>query len=152
MTRHAIPLARAFHALELVERGIAPILDLGIRLWLAAIFWVSGVLKVTNWQGALELARSEYPVPWMDPVTAAWVGAAIELVCPVFLALGLATRLAALPMLALSLVIQVYYKELPDHVFWAILLGWLVVRGPGALSLDRLIAPAIRSRRNSAGC
>lgn len=144
MTRHAMPLARAFHALDLVDRGIAPILDLGIRLWLAAIFWVSGVLKVTNWQGALELARSEYPVPWMDPVTAAWTGAAIELVCPVFLVLGLATRLAALPMLALSLVIQVYYKELPDHVFWAILLGWLVVRGPGALSLDRLIAPAIR--------
>lgn len=144
MSRHALPLARAFRAIDLIDHGIAPILDLGIRLWLAAIFWVSGVLKVTNWQGALELARSEYPVPWMDPVTAAWIGAAIELVCPVFLVLGLATRLAALPMLALSLVIQVYYKELPDHVFWAILLGWLVVRGPGALSLDRLIAPAIR--------
>jgi len=137
-------LQRLFRGLGLLDQGVGPILDLTIRWWLAAIFWVSGLLKVTNWATALELARSEYPVPWMDPVTAAWTGAAIELICPVFLLLGLATRLAAVPMLALSLVIQVYYKELPDHLFWALLLGWLILRGPGALSLDRMLAPAIR--------
>lgn len=144
MNRHAAALARLWRGIDLADRGFGPVLDLAIRSWLAAIFWISGLLKVTNWQVALELARSEYPVPWMDPVAAAWAGAAIELICPVFLLIGLATRLAALPMLALSLVVQVYYKELPDHLFWAILLGWLVVRGPGALSLDRLLAQAIR--------
>jgi len=144
MKRHATTLARLFRTLYFAENGLGPVLDLAIRWWLAAIFWVSGILKATNWTTALELARDEYPVPWMDPVLAAWAGAAIELVCPVFLVLGLATRLAAVPMLALSLVIQAHYRELPDHLFWAMLLGWLVVRGPGALSLDRLIAPAIR--------
>ncbi|MBL8706086.1 MAG: DoxX family membrane protein, partial [Rhodospirillales bacterium] len=144
MRRHATALSRLFRALDLVGHGLGPVLDLAIRWWLAAIFWVSGILKATNWATALELARNEYPVPWMDPVAAAWTGAAIELVCPVFLFLGLATRLAAAPMLALSLVIQAYYRDLPDHLFWAMLLGWLIVRGPGALSLDRLIAPAIR--------
>jgi NADH dehydrogenase/putative oxidoreductase len=144
MNRLTTVLLRLRAGIDLADAGAGSLLDLAIRWWLAGIFWVSGVLKVTNWTAALELARSEYPVPWMDPVTAAWTGAAIELVCPVFLLLGLATRFAAVPMLALSLVIQVYYKELPDHLFWAILLGWLVVRGPGALSLDRMIAPAIR--------
>ena len=48
----------------------------------------------------------EYPVSWLDPVTAAWLGEAIEIVCPPLLVFGLATRFAALPMLILSLVIQ----------------------------------------------
>ncbi|MCC6467680.1 MAG: FAD-dependent oxidoreductase [Alphaproteobacteria bacterium] len=144
MNRYISHLLRLRHGLDLADAGLGSLLDLAIRWWLAGIFWVSGVLKVTNWQAALELARSEYPVPWMDPVTAAWLGAGIELICPIFLLLGLATRLAALPMLVLSLVIQFYYKELPDHLFWAILLGWLAVRGAGIFSLDHLIAPAIR--------
>jgi NADH dehydrogenase/putative oxidoreductase len=144
MTRFGYTLARVADALGLAERTLGPVLDLFIRWWLASIFWVSGLLKLANWQTALELARSEYPVSWMDPVAAAYLGAGIEVVCPVFLALGLGTRFAAIPMLALSLVIQFNYKALPDHLFWAALLGWFVVRGPGALSLDHAIAPAIR--------
>ena len=79
-----------------------PFIDLSIRLWLAQIFFVSGFIKVTHWQTALHLAASEYPVSWMNPVTAAYTGAAIELIGPVFLAFGLMTRYAAIPMLALE--------------------------------------------------
>jgi len=144
MTRHGYALARAVDAIEGTGRALGPALDLFVRWWLASIFWVSGLLKLANWQVALELARREYPVAWMDPVAAAYLGAGIEVVCPVFLALGLGTRLAAIPMLVLSLVIQFNYKALPDHLFWAALLGWFAVRGPGALSLDHVLAPAIR--------
>jgi len=76
-------------------------------------------------------------------VTAATVGAAIEIVCPVFLALGLATRLAATPMLILSLVIQFEYQQLNQHLYWAALFGWYVVMGAGPISLDRLLAPGL---------
>src|SRR5262249_10676577 len=107
------------------------------------IFWRSGLLKVMSWDTALYLAREEYPVSWLNPVTAAWLGAAIELVCPVFITLGLMTRLAAIPLAILSLVIQFNYLELPEHLFWAILFGLMIVRGPGAISLDALIAPAL---------
>src|SRR3990172_1724368 len=133
-------LGRAGEGWRVCELTLAPILDLTVRLWLAQKFWVSGLLKVMNWQTALLLSAKEYPVSWLDPVTAAYLGATIEIVCPVFLALGLMTRLAAVPLLALSLVIQVEYRALNEHVFWAVLFGWYVVMGAGPLSLDRMIA------------
>ena len=126
-------------AIRFGERSLWPVLDLLVRLWVAQAFWVSGVVKVTNWDNALFLAAHEYPVAWMDPVTAAYVGVAIELICPVLLTFGLATRLAAAPLLILSLVIQFSYIALSVHLFWAILMGWYVVMGPGPLSLDRLL-------------
>lgn len=133
-----------FHrALRLADGGLAPCLDLVIRLYLAQIFWISGLLKITSWENALQLARNEYPVSWLDPGTAAVLGVSIELICPILLAFGLATRLAVMPMIALSLVIQYAYLELPEHLFWAILLGWFLVRGAGALSLDRMIGKAV---------
>ena len=124
-------------------RVFGPLLDLYIRVWIAQIFLVSGLLKAANWENALVLARYEYPVSWMDPVTAAYTGVAIELIAPVLLALGLATRAAAAAMLALALVIQFNYQALDIHLLWAALLGWYVVRGAGVISLDRMLAPGL---------
>lgn len=125
---------------RLLERSLAPIAELLIRFWLAQVFFVSGVIKVSNWENALYLSANEYPVAWMDPVTAAYLGAAIELICPIFLAFGLAARVAALPMLFLALVIQFNYLALDSHLYWAVLLGWFVVRGAGPLSLDHALS------------
>ena len=79
----------------------------------------------------------------VGPVAAAWLGEAIEIVCPPLLVLGLATRFAALPMLILSLVVQFSYQALDQHLFWAILFGWFVVKGAGPISLDALIGRGI---------
>lgn len=125
---------------RLLERSLASIAELLIRFWLAQVFFVSGVIKVSNWENALYLSANEYPVAWMDPVTAAYLGAATELICPIFLAFGLATRLAALPMLFLAAVIQFNYLALDSHLYWAVLLGWFVVRGAGELSLDHMLS------------
>jgi uncharacterized membrane protein YphA (DoxX/SURF4 family) len=125
---------------RVTERGVGPFVDLGIRLWLAQIFFVSGILKIANFENALNLARYEYPVAWMDPVTAAYVGVSIELLGAMLLAIGLATRFAALSMLILALVIQFNYRALDAHLFWALLFGWYVVRGAGPFSLDRLFS------------
>jgi len=126
-----------------LRRIIGPLLDLYIRLWLAQGFFVSGLLKATNWDNALALARYEYPVSWLDPVTAAWLGGATELIAPVLLALGFATRLAAVPLAVLALVIQFNYLALDTHLLWAALLAGYAVRGAGVLSLDRLLAPGL---------
>ena len=129
--------ARAF---RVADRSFGPLLELAIRIGLAQIFFVSAVLKIADWDNALYLAANEYPVSWMDPVTAAYLGLAIELIGSILLALGLSTRVAAAALLALSVVIQTSYSALDQHLFWAMLLGWFVVRGAGALSLDHLLA------------
>jgi NADH dehydrogenase/putative oxidoreductase len=116
-----------------------PAVDLLMRIGLAQIFFMSGLLKVTHWQTALDLAAHEYPVSWLNPVTSAYLGASIELIAPVFLTVGLLTRLAAIPMLILSLVIQFNYRPFDNQLFWAVLLGWYVIQGAGALSLDCLL-------------
>ncbi len=129
--------------LRLAGGSIGAVIDLYARIWIAQAFLISGLLKLGNWEVALTLAREEYPVSWLDPLAAAYLGASIELVPPLFLALGLATRLAAMPLLALSLVIQFEYQALDTHLLWAAILGWYVVRGAGPLSLDRLLARGI---------
>ncbi|HEY0418411.1 MAG TPA: DoxX family protein, partial [Acetobacteraceae bacterium] len=132
--------AAAADAVRIAEKTAAPFLDLFVRLWLAQIFWFSGLVKLHDWDQAVYLATHEYPVSWLDPGTAAWLGAGIEITCAPLLALGLATRLAALPMLVLALVIQYAYLPLDQHLYWAVLFAWYVARGAGPISLDHRLA------------
>ena len=121
------------------ERAAWPVLDLMIRFWLAKPYLVSGIAKLMNWHGALDLATYEYPVRWLSPLAAAYTGITIELVAPVLLAIGLLTRPAALAMLLLALVAQLAYLQTDIQLFWAVLSGWYVVFGAGALSLDHAL-------------
>jgi putative oxidoreductase len=125
---------------RIAERSAAPVVDLLIRLWLAGMFFTSAVLKLADWQKALYLSAHEYPVSWLDSVTAAYVGVSVESLGAVLLAIGLGTRFAALSMLLLSLVIQFNYVTLEVNLFWAVLFGWYVARGAGPLSLDHLFS------------
>lgn len=136
-------LKRVDEALRIAEVTLYPFLDLAIRLWLAQAFWVSGVLKLANWDSALTLATYEYPVPWLDPVTAATLGVITEVLGSMLLAFGLATRLAAIPLLLLTLVIQFEYRALDQHLYWAALFGWYLIMGAGPISLDRLLASGL---------
>src|SRR5271168_3809748 len=123
-----------------ILRGLVwPKVDLLIRLWLAQIFFASGVLKLFNWQTALSLAAHEYPVSFMSPVTAAYVGVSIEVLGASLLALGLMTRYAAVPMLILSLIIQFDYMPFDTQLFWAALFSWYAVIGAGPISIDGLL-------------
>jgi putative oxidoreductase len=85
-------------------------------------------------------------VPFLAPWLAACLVTTIELVCPVLLVLGLAARLAALPMLAMALVIQFVIGSadpafyMTEHYYWMFLLALIVTKGPGRLSLDHLLA------------
>jgi len=123
-----------------ILRALAwPKAELLIRLWLAKIFFVSGVLKLTHWQTALDLAAHEYPVRFMSALTAAYVGVSIELLGAALLAVGLMTRYAAVPLLLLSLVIQFAYMPFDQQLFWAALFGWFAVFGAGPISFDALL-------------
>ena len=124
-----------------LERFPLSILQLGLRIGIGAVFFKSGLLKINSWEFAVKLFQDEYKVPLLDPVLAAQVTAFVELTVPVFLFLGLATRLATLPLLGMVFVIQtfVYPQAWAEHLLWVSVLTFLLTRGPGALSVDHLI-------------
>lgn len=112
------------------------------RVAIAAIFWQSGRTKVDGWfhinNSAYELFRTEYRLPLLPPELAAQMAATAEHVLPVLLVLGLFTRLPALGLLGMTLVIQlfVYPSAWPTHLSWAGLLLYLLVHGGGRWSVD----------------
>ena len=129
------------------------------RFSIAMTFWTSGQTKIEGlvldpiggnvilgWprlsDSALELFRSEYALPIIPPELAAYMAATAEHVLPLLLLLGLASRLSAFGLLGMTLVIQtfVYPSAYPTHALWAALLLYIMARGPGAISLDRLLA------------
>ncbi len=120
---------------------ISPLLDLGIRLWVANVFWKSGLTKIASWETTVMLFTHEYQVPLFSPETAAALAIFTELVFPVLLALGLAGRGAALVLFVFNIIAVISYPELTeaglkDHLYWGILLLVILFHGPGKLSVD----------------
>jgi len=118
------------------------------RLAVAGVFLRAGVIKVSNWDGTLALFRDEYQVPVLPYDLAAILAATFEVGCSILLVVGLLTRLATLPLLAMIATIQffVYPSAWPEHLVWASILLFLLTRGGGPISVDHLIAEA-RGRR-----
>jgi putative oxidoreductase len=137
--------------LELMEKGRAlaeripcSVIALASRVGVADIFWRSGRTKVNGFsirEETFYLFREEYKVPLLPPDLAAWLSTVGEHVFPVLLVIGLASRLSALALFGMTLVIQLFVvpSGWPEHVLWLSLLGLIVARGPGAISLDHLL-------------
>ena len=140
------PLALWNNLAELLERCVShDLLALASRFSIAAIFFYSGRTKVSGFltltDSAYELFRTEYKLPLIPPELAAHLAAYSEHLFPLLLLLGLFTRLSALALLGMTLVIQlfVYPDAWPTHLSWAALLLYLAGRGGGRLSLDRAL-------------
>jgi len=125
-----------------LERFPLSILQLAMRLGIAAVFFRSGLLKLSSWEFTVLLFRDEYQLPLIGPELAARLATAFELGIPPLLALGLATRLATLPLLGMVAVIQllVYPNAWSEHLMWGSILLFLLTRGAGSFSIDHLIA------------
>jgi putative oxidoreductase len=119
------------------------ILALVARISIAAIFLLSGRTKVEGFltitDSTYELFRTEYNLPLISPELAAHLSAYAEHLFPTLLILGLFSRLSALALLGMTLVIEifVYPDAWPTHLSWAGLLLVIIGRGAGAISLDR---------------
>lgn len=143
--RTARALAALLAAIRRPATTLWPLAELGVRLALAQVFVVSGLLKLADWSTALRLAIFEYPVDWLSPANAALLGVTAELAGGALLAAGLATRAAALALLALTLVIDLEYRALAEHRDWLLLLAGWGLLGAGPLSLDRALARGLAS-------
>jgi putative oxidoreductase len=121
------------------------LLALAARVAIAAIFFMSGRTKVdgvlTVSDTAYTLFREDYKVPLVPPELAAHLATYAEHLFPVLLVLGLFTRLSALALLGMTTVIQifVYPDAWPTHLSWAALMLYLIGRGAGTFSVDRLL-------------
>lgn len=120
-----------------------PAIDLLTRLWLAQLFAMTGLAGLVDWHAALTETPSLAAAVAMHPQHVALLLTGIRLTLPPLLILGLATRLAALPLLALSVAAYAAHPLNDSAVLWALLAAWYVVIGPGPLSLDHLIARGI---------
>lgn len=133
------------------------------RFSIAAVFWKSGQTKVQGLaidllSGTFELGiprladstiplfATEYKVPLLSPEVAAHLAAFAEHGFALLILIGLATRFSALALLGMTLIIQtfVYPDAYPTHGTWAAILLYLMARGPGALSIDHLLARRFR--------
>lgn len=134
------PARRAIAALDSAQ----PLALLAARLYVAQVFFLSGLTKLRDWDSTLALFTDEYHVPLLSPAAAAAAGTAGELVLPVLLALGLAGRFAAAGLSVVNVVAVISLAEvapaaLQQHLLWGCLLLGVLLWGPGRWALDRFV-------------
>ena len=129
------PLTRLLVALQ-------PLAALLARLYVAKVFFLSGLTKLRDWGTTVALFTDEYKVPLLSPQIAAAMGAAGELVLPVLLVLGLAGRFSALGLFVVNAVAVISLSEiapaaLQQHILWGTLLAALAIYGLGPWAIDK---------------
>ncbi len=122
----------------------AALLGLLFRIAVFSVFWRAAWPKWQNWDLTIALFQDEYlaALPFLPAAPMAYLAGVLEIVCAALVLIGLGTRLAALPLLGMTLFVQlfVYWNSWPQHILWAALLLHLIARGPGAWSFDHLLA------------
>jgi putative oxidoreductase len=120
---------------------------LAARLYVAQVFFLSGLTKLRDWSSTLALFNDIYQVPLLPPTLAAYMGTAGELALPVLLVLGLATRFAGAGifvvnlMAALSLSADDFSPAAEaQHTLWGVLAVVIALWGAGRWSVDRWLA------------
>jgi len=138
-------MAQAFDWLDRVPYGL---LAIPLRLAVATVFWNSAMAHLANWQTTLYLFETDYRLPFLPPHLAAYMAVSIEVSTPILLVLGLLTRPAALVLLGMVTVIEVfvYPQAWPTHIQWAAMLLVLLCRGAGMFSIDHLLKRYFRAR------
>ena len=122
-----------------------------LRFALAVPFWKSGMLK---WSGFLQLSDTAVtlftdefmihlpggPYAYPAPTLFAFLSGSGEIVFPILLVLGLATRFAATGLLAMTIIVELTVPDgWPIHVTWAAMALAIMAYGPGRASLDHVI-------------
>ncbi|MBV1915434.1 MAG: DoxX family protein [Pseudomonadales bacterium] len=121
---------------------LAPVLDIALRIWIARVFFMSGLTKIQTWESTLMLFEYEYAVPVIPFQLAAYMATAGELILPVLIAFGLFTRFGLVGLFILNLVAVISYPDISyagiqQHTMWGLMMVVLFVHGPKLFSVDR---------------
>lgn len=144
-------IVRFYYSASHLPEYLAPVMDLGLRLYLANVFFKSGWTKIQSWDSTLYLFNDVYHVPLLPPDVAATMAASAELGLSVMLVLGLLGRFAASGLFILNIVAVISYADLSEaglnqHLSWGILLGVLLILSRGQWSVDALLEKWLRKR------
>ena len=137
----------AGHIAQAIPYGVPALLA---RAAIAGIFWRAASTKLANFDLTIALFQDEYlrNLPFLPAAPMAYIATGIEIAMPALILAGLLTRLATLPLIGMTLFIQlfVYPTSWPDHLVWIALLAMLLSRGAGVVSADALLAHLWGSR------
>jgi putative oxidoreductase len=142
-------IIRFYYSAAHLPECLAPLMDLGLRLYLANVFFKSGWTKIQSWDSTLYLFNDVYHVPLLPPDVAATMAASAELGLSVLLVLGLFGRFAASGLFILNIVAVISYADLSEaglnqHLSWGILLGVLLILSRGQWSIDAWLEKWLR--------
>ena len=131
-------------SLQLLGAAAGAWLDLAIRFWLAKAFLTQTLVSMAM-HAPIVMSFTSNVAPTINGLVASPVGAVIATLCPTLLIAGLCSRIVALPLLFEACALQGSDGPSPLHLYWAVLLGWIIVRGPGAISVDALLSRGLVS-------
>lgn len=122
---------------------LEPFVLLAARCYVAWAFFASGLTKLRDWDSTLMLFEYEYQVPVLPFELAAYLGTAAEIVLPLLLITGLASRFSALGLFFVNIVAVISLEEIApaayaEHVLWGTLLLQVVIFSGGRFALDRV--------------
>jgi putative oxidoreductase len=129
-----------------------------LRLLMAKVFFLSGQSKIAGTSIPLNIQDFSFSLTLPESVRGSaiqmfdakipFAGAAVgyayayaEFVLPILLVLGAATRISALLLLIMTVLLQVFFAPealWTTHVYWAAILLVLMSVGPGQVSMDQI--------------
>jgi len=144
-------LNKSFHSISYLYINIAdkistlePLALLAARCYVAWAFFSSGLTKLRDWDSTLLLFEYEYEVPVLPYELAAYLGTAAEIVLPLLLIIGLASRFSALGLFFVNIVAVISLEEIApaafsEHILWGMLLALVVIFNGGRFAVDRIV-------------
>lgn len=120
---------------------LQPLSLLAARFYVAWVFFASGLTKLNDWESTLFLFEEEYSVPFIPFELAAYLGTAGEIILPIILLLGIATRFSAVGLSVVNIIAVISLAEIAPaaltlHVLWGVLLFQVLLFGPGKIAID----------------
>lgn len=131
-------------SIGVLTKFISPLLNVGGRTYVAWAFFASGLTKIRDWESTLMLFEYEYAVPLLNFELAAYLATFGELVFPILLIIGLASRFSAVALSVINVVAVISLEEIATaalygHIIWGVILLHVILVGGEKLSVDRLL-------------
>ncbi|MBU2893085.1 DoxX family protein [Colwellia sp. D2M02] len=143
LKQRLIPISQLYIAISSKISLLEPVALLAARFYVGWAFFASGLTKLRDWDSTLMLFEYEYQVPILPFELAAYLGTAAEIILPLLLMAGIASRFSALGLFFVNIVAVISLEDIAaaafaEHVLWGTLLLQVVIFSGGRFALDRL--------------